>query len=198
MQPVGADPETWLERHGDVLFAFAMVRLRDPAQAEDAVQETLLAALQGRDRFGGGSSERTWLIGILKHKIADQFRRAVRETPTDLSSESAFEHDEFFRRTGEWVGHWEPTLAPIEWNETPSDPVEKAQLWKVVEGCIGQLPTRLAAAFTLREFDDIDTAEICDSLGVTTNNLWVMLHRARIHVRACVEQNWFEPKAPRH
>ena len=109
------DPESWLDRHGDFLFAFAMLRLRDPVLAEDAVQETLLAALQGWERFGGKSAERTWLAGILKHKITDQFRRARRETPTDMAEEEAFEHPEFFRDSGEWVGHWKPDLAPVDW-----------------------------------------------------------------------------------
>jgi RNA polymerase sigma-70 factor (ECF subfamily) len=197
VQPVQGGPEEWLERHGDVLFSYAMLRLRDAERAEDAVQETLLAALQGRGRFAGQSAERTWLVGILKHKIADQFRRAARETPADLSAEAAFEHAELFRDSGEWTGHWRPEAAPIEWEELPSRAVERAEFWRVIEGCVGQLPSRLASAFTLREIDDLDSDEICQLLGVTTNNLWVLLHRARLHMRACVEQNWFRPKAPR-
>jgi RNA polymerase sigma-70 factor (ECF subfamily) len=199
LQGTRPDPELWLDRHGDFLFAFAMMRLRDPVLAEDAVQETLLAALEGSGRFGGQSAERTWLVGILKHKIVDQFRRASREVVADRSREEAFDHSEFFREPGdEWAGHWKLEAAPIEWENTPSSAVEKAEFWRVVQGCIGELPARLAAAFTLREIDDMSTSEICSMLGVTTNNLWVMLHRARLHMRACVEQHWFRPKQPGH
>lgn len=192
------DPELWLDRHGDFLFAFAMLRLRNPEQAEDAVQETLLAALRGSERFGGQSAERTWLVGILKHKIIDQFRRASRETPSDFAVEERFEHTEFFRDTGEWTGHWRPDLAPIEWERTPTSTLERADFWRVIEGCVAELPSRLATAFTLREIDDLSTSEICDLLGVTTNNLWVMLHRARLHMRACVEQHWFRSREQEH
>jgi RNA polymerase sigma-70 factor (ECF subfamily) len=193
------NPELWLDRHGDFLYAFAMMRLRDPVLAEDAVQETLLAALKGTDRFAGQSAERTWLVGILKHKIVDQFRRSSRETPADLSREDAFEHPEFFRSPNEeWTGHWKLEVAPVEWERTPAGTLEKAEFWKVIEGCLAELPARLAVAFTLREIDDLSTTEICALLGVTTNNLWVMLHRARIHLRACVEQHWFRTNERGH
>ena len=69
-----SDPERWVEEHGDYLFKFALVRLRDPAKAEDMVQETFLAALKGGQSFAGRSAEKSWLAGILKHKILDHYR----------------------------------------------------------------------------------------------------------------------------
>ena len=79
MTGAGSDPEQWLDQHGDALYAFALLRVQQPAVAEDLVQDTLLAAFSGRERFGGGAQERTWLIGILKHKIIDHLRKSGRE-----------------------------------------------------------------------------------------------------------------------
>ena len=185
------DPEPWLERHGDYLYGYAMVRVRDAAVAEDLVQETLLAALQGFASFDGRSSERTWLIGILKHKLIDHFRRSSREPASSTVPDDVFEHTEYFRDSGEWLGHWKPTEAPVEWTNTPATDLERSEFWAVLETCLAPLPRRIASAFTLREVDGMTTDEICDVLGITTNNLWVMLHRARAHLRGCIERKWF-------
>lgn len=193
-EPPEPDASVWLERHGDYLFGFAMVRLRDRAQAEDLVQDTLLAALQGYAKFGGRSSERTWLVGILKHKIADHFRRTSREMRAPGVEGEIFEHPEYFRDSGEWVGHWTPEAAPSEWTDTPATELERAEFWRVFDACLAPLPERIATAFTLREIDGESTEAICEALGITTNNLWVMLHRARMHLRACIERNWFRGK----
>src|ERR1043165_4696868 len=103
---VSPDPAVWLDEHVDYLFGYAMFRLRDASAAEDAVQETLLAALQGHKEFAGRGSVRTWLTGVLKHKPADHFRRAGRETPLSQLEGESFEHAEFFRPEGEWREHW--------------------------------------------------------------------------------------------
>jgi len=80
-----SDPERWVEEHGDYLFKYALVRLRDATRAEDMVQETFLAALKGGDKFAGRSAEKSWLVGILKNKICDHYRKASRETSfTDM------------------------------------------------------------------------------------------------------------------
>ena len=121
------DPEPWLEKHGDYLYGYAMLRVRDAAVAEDLVQETLLAALEGFASFGGRSSERTWLVGILKHKLIDHFRRVSREAPSSPVADEVFEHPEYFRDSGQWVGHWKPTEAPIEWINTPATDLERSE-----------------------------------------------------------------------
>jgi RNA polymerase sigma-70 factor (ECF subfamily) len=185
------DPEAWLDRHGDYLYGYALARLRNPAHAEDVVQETLLAALVGYEKFSGRSSERTWLVGILKHKIVDQLRRSSRERVVDEVEGEAFEHDEFFRAGGEWVEHWEPRHAPVEWRATPEELFERSEFWKVFEQCLSPLPARTATAFTLREVDGFASDEVCEILMISASNLWVMLHRARLHLRNCVEINWF-------
>jgi RNA polymerase sigma-70 factor (ECF subfamily) len=200
------DPGLWVDQHGDYLFRYAIFRLRDSAAAEDVVQETLLAALQAYGKFEGRGSERTWLVGILKHKITDCFRRMTRETPVSQIEGESLEHDELFMQTGEWVGHWvaaaEPEkaaqLGPHEWGANPAALLEQNEFWEVFSNCLSPLPPRIASAFTLREVDDLASEEICDILGITVNNLWVMLHRARAHLRRCIELNWFMRKPIRH
>jgi RNA polymerase sigma-70 factor (ECF subfamily) len=196
-----ADPGAWVDHHGDYLYRYAMFRLRDTSSAEDAVQETLLAALKAYDAFAGRGSERTWLVGILKHKIADHFRRLSRESTIGGDAEGeALEQKELFMQTGEWVGHWvaavhpekAEALGPNEWHATPEKLVEQEEFWEVFNRCLSPLPARIASAFTLREVDGLTSEEICDVLNIKVNNLWVMLHRARAHLRHCLELNWFK------
>lgn len=192
---VSSDPAAWVDEHGDYLFGYAMFRLRDASAAEDAVQETLLAALQGRQNFAGRGSERTWLTGILKHKLSDYFRRLGREAQVSQLEEEASERAEFFRPAGEWQGHWEADCAPSEWRATPEELLRRNEFFRVLDECLSPLPARVSSAFVLREVDGLASEEICRLFGVTTNNLWVMLHRARLHLRRCVELNWFKPGA---
>lgn len=189
------DAVVWLDQHGDYLFKYAMFRLRDSSAAEDAVQETFLAALRAYEKFEGRGSERTWLIGILKHKITDHFRRIAREAPLGQEEDGASDHSEFFRGIGEWTGHWELNHAPTDWHANPSELVERQEFWSVFSDCLSPLPQRTANAFTLREVDGLTSEEICEVLGITVNNLWVMLHRARLHLRNCLELNWFKREA---
>lgn len=179
-------PEQWLDDHGDALYRYAMVHLRDPHRAEDVVQETLLAALQARERFGGGASVRTWLIGILKHKIVDQFRRDAREAPGDgdpvLDLDMSGIEEQFDRS-----GHWRN--APVEWGD-PAQLLGREQFWEILQRCLNELPERLARLFLLREVLGSDTDEVCQEMQVTPTNLWTMLHRARMGLRRCLDANW--------
>jgi RNA polymerase sigma-70 factor (TIGR02943 family) len=198
-QAQSPDPSVWVDEHGDYLFRYATFRLRDPSIAEDVVQETLLAALQAYHSFAGRGSERTWLVGILKHKITDYFRRSSRETPASQLEGESFEHDEFFRGAGdEWADHWQVEHAPTDWHTNPSELLERNEFWEIFSQCLSPLPTRIASAFTLREVDGLTSEEICDILGISVNNLWVMLHRARLHLRRCLEINWFMHQATKY
>jgi RNA polymerase sigma-70 factor (ECF subfamily) len=155
------------------------------------VQETFLAALKAYANFERRGSERTWLVGILKHKITDHFRRVAREAPIGEQGDDAPEHNEFFERTDEWGGHWNNDYAPVDWQATPAELIERTDFWRVFGDCLSPLPPRTANAFTMREVDGFKSEEICEILNVTVNNLWVMLHRARLHLRNCLEVNWF-------
>jgi RNA polymerase sigma-70 factor, ECF subfamily len=200
-EKLAPDPSTWVELHGDYLYRYANFRLRDEAQAEDVVQETLLAALQAYEGFAARGSERTWLVGILKHKIADCFRRQSRERAFESREGEEFEHPELFMQEGEWAGHWAAAvqpqsahLGPSEWHANPEELVEQDEFWDVFKNCLSPLPLRIASAFTLREVDGLESEEICELLNIKVNNLWVMLHRARTHLRRCLELNWFNQR----
>ncbi|MDQ3817286.1 MAG: sigma-70 family RNA polymerase sigma factor [Acidobacteriota bacterium] len=185
------DPAQWVDQHGDYLFRYAVFRLRDTSLAEDILQEALLAALQSYHNFEGRGSERTWLVGILKHKVMDHYRRTGRETPESQFESDTFEHEELFRESGKWEGHWIADKAPTEWNDNPAELAEQSEFWVVFQNCLSPLPPRTANAFTLREVDGLTSEEICEVLNIRVNNLWVMLHRARLHLRQCLEANWF-------
>ena len=198
------DPGRWVDEHGDILFRFAMLRVRNRAVAEDLVQDTLLAGLQSRDKFGGASSERTWLIGIMKHKVIDHFRSLSRQIPLDNNEGIDLVPKHLFAQSGEWVDHWavlvEPDAGhwgPIEWRANPEELCRQTDFCNVLDGCLGPLPPRVASAFTLREVDELPTDEICEVLGISHSNLWVMLHRARAHLRNCIEMKWFKPRGRR-
>ena len=181
-----SDPQTWLEQHGDYLYRCAMLRVRDVTVAEEMVQETFLAALQAKDRFAGQSSERSWLVGIMKHKIVDHFRKSVREQPV---SDDELMNDEFTGLFDEG-GHWKiETTGPKEWMD-PGSALDKAQFWQVLRRCLDELPPRTSRVFALREIDDVSSEEICAAMKLTKSNLWVMLHRARTHLRSCLERNY--------
>ncbi len=189
MPPTLTNPEEWVDEHGAYLYRFALAQVQDAHSAEDLVQETFLAALRSRDTFGGHSSVRTWLTGILKHKVIDLLRKKYREQPDDPSS-LPFEEEELFRTEGEFQNHWKPALGPAELSLDPSNEVERQEFWNILHSCLERLPGRLRAAFSLRDISDLDTEDICKDLGITPTNLWVMLHRARMQVRRCLERKW--------
>jgi len=188
------DPEHWVDDHGDYLYQYAFSRLRDPIRAEDFVQETLLAALKSHERFQGRSTERGWLTGILKHKILDHFRKAGREISfTDLNFYLA-EEDQTFDHQG-MAGHWVADQAPSDWTRT-GEPMDRGAFWEALDRCTGKLPRRHAQVFLLREVDQLPGEEICSILNISPNNLSVMLHRARLALRHCLDISWFGKAAP--
>ena len=181
------DPERWVKDHGDVLYRFAMLRLHDAAAAEELVQETFLAGMKSRVSFSGRSSERTWLVGILKHKIVDYFRRRGRERPSHGAdaAETLQEVDaDYFDASGHW------RTGPASWITDPRQARERAEIRESMASCMEVLPNRQAQAFALRELEGHGADAICELLGVTRNNLHVMLHRARLGLRGCLEPKW--------
>ena len=184
-----------MEEHGDYLFKFALVRLRDTARAEDMVQETFLAALKGGQSFAGRSAEKSWLVGILKNKICDHFRKASRETSfTDLEFYSDEESDKFIPDglfKGGWIHDVGRELGPMEWSSDPGASLDSAAFWETFHDCSSKMPKNVAAVFTMREVDGVESKDICRTLNISESNLWVMLHRARMALRRCLETNWF-------
>jgi RNA polymerase sigma-70 factor (ECF subfamily) len=183
------NPERWVDDHGDVLYRYALARVRDATVAEDLLQETFVAALKAQEGFAGQSSERTWLTGILKHKLIDHFRKRSREVPFDPTEPlpAAFEMQ------FDAAGHWNVAagFGPKDWGSDAAGDMENKEFWEILDNCLGKLPPRTAQAFTLREMDDLPGEEICKVLQITATNLWVLLHRARMQLRQCLEMNWF-------
>lgn len=173
----------WLNEHGDYLYRFALARLRDPHLAEDVVQETFLAAIK-TPTFTEQSTARTWLTGILKHKVVDALRKRQREVvATDLMLDDDENMDAFFDATGHWAEK------PHAW-EVPDDVLQQKQFLAVLQKCIDKLPHKLAALFLMRDVHETNNEEICKELEISTTNAWVMLYRARMSLRKCLEINW--------
>ena len=183
-QAAKLDPSTWLDLYGDVMFRYALARVRDRATAEDLVQDALLAAIGAADTFKGGSTEQTWLIGILRHKVLDYFRKSAREQPVALD-EPATARDEDFDDQGGWA-------SPIADWPTPEKSIERDEFWQSLRGCLDTLPDNQRTVFSLRELDGLETIQLMETMGISTkNNLWVMLSRARKGIQKCLQAKWF-------
>jgi RNA polymerase sigma-70 factor (TIGR02943 family) len=182
------NPEQWVDDHGNSLYRYALVRVRRAEVAEDLVQETLCAAHARHQSFRGPSSERSWLFGILRNKICDHFRKLGREVSfTDLE----FLQNEMSNQFDE-SGHWRVDEGPKEWKPEPDVIMNRAEFWEMLRACLSKLPKRVGDVFMLREMEGLESSEICQDLRISENNLWVMLHRARMALRECVELNWFK------
>ena len=181
-----------IEQHRAYLIRYAVLQLRDETAAEDVVQETLLAALQGGARYAGRSTVKTWLTGILKHKIIDQLRRRSREQPLeDTHGEAQGREGDIADATFSEDGHW--VEFPSDWG-APERSLESKQFWSIFEMCVQVMPVRTARVFVMREVLELSTEEICKELRISTTNCWVMLHRARLALRGCLETKWFSAK----
>jgi len=176
----------WVEAHGDYLYKFAIGQVRDDSVAEDLVQETLLAAFRARERFVGRSTERTWLVGILRHKIHDHLRRTCRERavraplPVGQGGEEGWED----------ALMWLHDMAAE--SQLPSRRLELAEFRAHLETALGQLPPRIAQVFQLYAMEDCSHAEVCARMNISESNLWVMMHRARKQLRELLGE-WGEP-----
>jgi RNA polymerase sigma-70 factor (ECF subfamily) len=172
-----------------LLFRYALLHCRDSQLADDVVQETLLAALQSTAAYEGKAELRTWLIGILKHKIADHWRRSAREAPLpdfihaeDKECETG--EDDFFLESGHWNG------GPKSWGD-PEAALKQQEFWAIYEVCQNNMPPKMANVFMLRELVGLDADEVCRESGLSEANYWVTMHRARLRLRECLEIRWF-------
>ena len=188
-EDVNAVAASWVETHGDYLFNFAIGQVRDTNVAEDLLQETFLAALKAQETFSGRSSERTWLVGILRHKLYDHLRRTCRERA--VRAEPLPAHDaEALDDTMLWLHQVAAESV------SPSRRIELAEFRQQLEHAMGKLPPRLAQVFQLYTIEERPNQEVCEQLNISESNLWVMLHRARRQLRAELDGWWqAEPAA---
>lgn len=166
------------------LLRFARAQLRNDAWAEDAVGDTLLAALAKPQAFAGQSQLKTWLIGILKHKLIDQIRRHSREVSATSDEDEQDLDAVLFREDGGW------REAPAEWGN-PEATLGQREFFQVLEVCVDQLPGVQGRIFMMREWLELETPEICKELGISATNAWVLLHRARLRLQLCLQERWF-------
>ncbi len=176
--------ESWLDDHGDYLFQYAYVRVRNRSTAEDLVQETFLAGLKSLKRYDGTTPVRYWLRGILRHKVVDHIRKAVREVTIDESEGREIIESLMFKAFGI------PTRTPSPWKFDPDTAYRQQEFWEVFYRCMSKLKKAMGYAFTLRELEGLSTEEICKELNLKPNTLWVILHRARTQLKSCLEVNW--------
>ena len=178
-----------IESHRPYLVRYALAQLRDRQQAEEAVQEALLAALESIGTFAGKSSLRTWLTSILRFKVIDLQRRAMAErTHVEFDEGTAAEDEAWLDEIFDSTGHWR--AAPQSWSN-PDGALEQRRFWEAFESCLGRLPPAGSRVFFKREVLGEDTEAICKDESITASNCWVILHRSRLALRACLEKNWF-------
>jgi RNA polymerase sigma-70 factor (ECF subfamily) len=178
--------ETEVAQHRTYLLRYARLQLRNDTWAEDAVSETLLAAIAKPQSFGNRSQLKTWLVGILKHKIIDTLRQRKREV--QLADDSGDGSDELDALMFKADGHFEHE--PADWGN-PEQELNSRQFFAVLEACTEKLPAAMGRVFLMREWLELPSEEICKELQLTPTNLYVQLHRARLRLRECLELNWF-------
>lgn len=184
-----ADPADWVDQYGDSLYRFALSRLRKPEAAEEVVQETFLAALGARDQYSGKGTEGAWLSSICKRKGIDYVRRRNRPDAATGGQWGRDPTDECFDTKGNW--RRDPRFLP----HRPESALEREEFWQAFRDCLERLPHRQADVFTLREMDDMTSEEICKELGISLSNLYVLLHRARLHLAQCMKLMFEQPRS---
>ncbi|MCO4782970.1 MAG: sigma-70 family RNA polymerase sigma factor [Candidatus Cloacimonetes bacterium] len=183
---VDLNPKQWLNDYGSYLFKYAIHRVSDTEVAEDLVQETFLAGIKGRENFKRKSTEKTWLTSILKFKIIDHYRKKNREIPLSKISESSDIESALFDKKGHRLS------AASSWGTNPEKHIENAEFMQVLNKCVGKLPSNLSSVFKMKMFEEHESTYICKELQISPNNLWVILHRARLKLKKCISTNWFE------
>jgi len=178
-------PHTWVKAHADYLYAFAIKRIADEELARDLVQDTFLAALQKVDVFEGKSSERTWLTAILKNKIIDVYRKKSSVIVSSDITDAERQQQDFFHEDG----HWNPKYKPLEMG-VEEQYLENKEFNQVLKKCMEKLPALWLSVFTMKHIDDEASEKICAELKVSASNFWVIIHRTKLNLRACLQKNW--------
>jgi RNA polymerase sigma-70 factor (ECF subfamily) len=173
------------EEHADYLYGFALSRVNDAHIAEDLVQDTFVSALKSFDSFKQKSKASTWLTAILKNKIIDHYRKKVREYHKE-SMEGVAASDDFFDQKG----HWRKEERPKNWNIDTDRGLEQEEFYRILKNCLKKLNELHRIAFVMKHLDDVDTSDICKELEITASNYWVIMHRAKLQLRKCMETQW--------
>lgn len=184
---IKANPQKWLELYGGLLYQYALPRVNDGMIAEDLVQETFLSALKGLDGYRGEASENNWLFSILKNKIIDHYRKKSKEQAVMTMPDLKAVESDWFTEEGNWV----EDKMPKDWH-TSENPVESKEIQRIINWCKDHLKALQQHVFTLKYMEELNSDEICKVLNITSSNYWVLIHRARLQMRDCVEKYWLK------
>jgi len=183
-------PAEWLRTYGDFLYSFALIKVSDRETAEDIVQETFLSAFKAKDTFRKGSSEKTWLTAILKNKIIDYYRKkeVLKDVTGYLSdTEAGFDENLFDDKDG----HWLDRATPLGWKASADSTINRNEFNKILHYCIQKMPPKLVPVFVAKFLEEESPEKICKEFNISSSNYWVMIHRAKVLIRSCLEKNWF-------
>jgi RNA polymerase sigma-70 factor (TIGR02943 family) len=186
---VNLNPATWLDEYGDILFSYAYAKVKDTALAEDLVQDTLLSAIKNLAGFESRSSVKTWLFTILKNKITDNYRKTASVARTEKAHSTSNNILDLPEISFNSFGIWNKYVP--NWANDPEAILESKVFSEVLSNCIDKLPKRSQLAIN-KNANDLPADEICKELEISPSNLWVLLHRARLHLRECLEKNWYK------
>ena len=179
------DPKSWVNSYGDYLYNYAYYRVNSKEVSEDIVQETFISALKGQNSFRGESTELTWLLAILKRKVIDYFRKLGSGKERTISDYSLP-----FRDEGIFEGHWLNSRLPKEWADEADSSLHQEEFSEILEICLSLLPDKWRSVFVLKFMEELSSDEVCKETGCTPSNFWVIMHRARLKLRECIENKW--------
>lgn len=182
------NPDQWINQYADALYSYTLPRVNDSALAEDIVQETFLSAWKARDTFKGEASEKSWLYTICKNKIIDYYRKKAKDIVQPMSESAP--GDGFFDE----AEHWTQEDKPADWGIDYNKNIDNKEFYKVLDDCKKKLQQVQQAVFSMKYLEDLDSAEICKVLGISSSNYWVLIHRAKLQLRTCLEKNWINLK----
>ena len=179
------NPHLWVKNHGDYLYNFAYYRVNNKEVSEDVVQETFIAALKAQKSFRGESTELTWLLSILKRKVIDYFRKVSSGKERTVSDYTLPFQDE-----GMFEGHWLVNRLPKDWSTDADSSLNQEEFQQILEVCLSLLPPKWRSVFVLKFMEELNSDEVCKEAGCTPSNFWVIIHRARLKLRECIENKW--------
>lgn len=177
------NPDRWVDEHGDMLFRYAMQRTGNEETARDLVQDSLLAALKSAENFQGQSTERTWLVSILKNKIADHYRAK--------NSQKARMFQEVDMQFFSEEGHWLEERSPADWSSDAFQQMEQKDFARTLTGCLEWMGGKYEQVVRLKFLEGEKSEDICNALDITPSNYWVLIHRAKLRLRECLENHWW-------
>jgi len=178
-------PQNWVKNYSDMLLRFALLRTNNIDQSKDLVQETFLAGLRNVETFKGDISEKNWLFLILKNKIIDHYRKKASSLIVEIDVLLEKSTDYF-----DEAGHWKESAFPKEWGVNYDDTVEKEEFYEILNKCMQKLSELIRIVFTMKYLDEKESEEICKELAISSSNYWVIIHRAKLQMRKCLEKNW--------